>query len=83
MPLGMVAPNVNHHHIVPQEVETIIDIRETTGFHCLGLHPLLQTGVLRATGVRYQWLPLCHLGLIDQMDPGIPNEGDGTERMFI
>ena len=34
----------------------------------------------RVTGAYYQWLPWCHLGLIGQMDPDIPNGGDGTKR---
>ena len=39
---------------------------------------------LRATaGVHYQCLPQCCLGLIGQADPGIPDEGDGTERMEL
>ena len=36
----------------------------------------------RVTGVHYQWLPQ-YQGLIDQMDLGIPKEGDGTERMEL
>ena len=36
---------------------------------------------LRATGAHYQQLPQCCPGLIDQMDPGIPNKGDRTKRM--
>ena len=35
---------------------------------------------LRVTGVHYQWLPQCHVGLTDQMDTRVPNEGDSTER---
>ena len=77
----MLAPNINHCHISPQGVETAIGIGETKGFHCLSSHHLPQMGGLRVTGAHYQWLPWCHPGLIDQMDPGIPDKGDGTERM--
>ena len=37
----------------------------------------------RVTGAHFQWLPQGHPGLIDQTDPGIPNEGDGTKRMEL
>ena len=57
-----------------------IDIRGTKGFHCLGSHHLPQTMGLRATGAYYRWLSQCPPGLIDQMDPGIPDKGDGTKR---
>ena len=42
-----------------------------------------QTMGSRATGVRYQWLPQCHLGLTGQTDPGAPNKGDGTKKMEL
>ena len=38
---------------------------------------------LRATGVHYPWLLWCCLGLTDQMDPNIPDEGDSTKRMEL
>ena len=79
----MVALNINNCHVIPQGVETIIDVRETKGFHHLSSHHLPWTRVLRVTGACYQLLPLCHPGLIDQIDPGIPNEGDSTKRMPI
>ena len=53
----------------------------TKCFHCLSSHHLPQTVGLRVTGAHYQWLPWCHPGLIYQMDPSIPNKGDGTKRM--
>ena len=37
----------------------------------------------RVTGVHYQWLPQCCLGLTGQTDPDVPDEGDGTERMEL
>ena len=70
----------NHHHIGPQEAETTTDVRGTRGLHHLSSRHLPQIMDLRATGVCYWWLPPCHPGLIDQMDPGIPNEGDSIER---
>ena len=80
MPLGMVAPTINHHHISPQEAKTAIDIRGTKGLHCLSSHCLPQIMSSRVMGAGYQWLPQYHQGLIDQMDPGAPDEGDGTKR---
>ena len=65
----------------PKGVETAINIGGTKGFHCLSSHHLSQTDGLRVTGTCYQWLPQCHLHLIDQMDPSIPIKGDGTKRM--
>ena len=44
---------------------------------------LPQTVGSRVTGVPYQLLPWCHLGLTGQMDPGIPDEGNGTKRMEL
>ena len=64
----------------PQGAKTTIDIGGTKGLHCLGSHHLPQIVGSRATGAHYQWLPGCHPGLIDQTDPGIPNEGDGTKK---
>ena len=79
----MVAPNVNHCHIGPQWVKTTIDVGETKGFHHLGSHHLPWTRGLRVTEACYQWLPLCHPGLTDQMDPSIAKKEDSTERMPI
>ena len=79
----MVALTINHHHIIPQGAETAIDKGGTKGLHHFASHHLPQTEGLRATGAHYQQLPQCHLGLIDQMDPGIPNKGDGTKRMEL
>ena len=78
---GMVAPTVNHHDIGPGGAKIAIDIGETKGLS-VTLIPLTfpWTVGLRVTGVHYQWLPQCHLGLTGQMDPSIPEEGDGTER---
>ena len=80
IPLRMVAPTVNHHHISPQKTETATDVIGTKGPHHLSshCHPLIVG--LRVTRACYQWLPPCHPGLTDQMDPSIPDEGDGTER---
>ena len=79
----MVALTVNHHHIGPQGVQITIDVGETKGLCHLSSPHLSQIVGLIGTGVCYQWLPQCHLGLTGQTDPGIPDEGDGTERMDI
>ena len=50
------------------------------GLHQLGSPCLPQIVGLRGTGVHYQWLPQCHLSLTGQMDPNVPDEGDGTKR---
>ena len=76
----MVAPTINNHHVSPRGAETAIDVRRTKGLHHFSSHHLPQNMGLRATGACYQQLPQCHPGLIDQTDPGIPNEGDATER---
>ena len=76
----MVVLIINHHPIGPQEAKNIIDVRETKGLNHLGSLHLPWTVGLRATGVHYQWLPQCHLGLIGQTDPDAPEEVDSTER---
>ena len=63
-----------------QGAEIAIDIGETKGLCHLGSPNLPQIVGLRATGIHYQWLPQCCLGLTGQTDPSIPNEGDSTER---
>ena len=83
MPQGMVAPIGNPHHVSPQEAENAIDIGETKGLHHLSSPHLPQIMGLRVTGVHYQWLPQCCLGLTGQTDPNIPDKGDGTERMEL
>ena len=73
----------NCHLIGPQEAENITDIRETKDLYPLGSLNLPWTMGLRAPRVQYQWLPLCHLGLTDQMDPDTPEEIDSIERMEL
>ena len=79
----MVVLMVNYHPIVPQEAENVIYIGETKGLSHLSSPHLPQTMGLRATGVHYQWLPGCHLGLTGQTDPDIPDKVDGIERMEL
>ena len=79
----MVVPIANHQLVSPQEAESITDVRETKGLHFLGSPHLPQTVGLRASGVHYQQLPQCHLGLTGQMDPNVPEEVDGIERMEL
>ena len=80
MHLGMVVPIIHHHPIGPPEAENIIGIGETKGHNHLGSLHLPQTMGLRVTGVHYQWLPQCHLGLTGQTDPDVPEEVDSTKR---
>ena len=77
------SPIINHRHVSPQEAKNAIDVGETKGLHHLGSPHLPQIMGSRATGVHYQWLPQCHLGLTGQKDPDIPDEGDGTKRMEL
>ena len=81
MCLGMVVPIINHHLVGPQEAKNVTDIREIKGLHHLNSPHLPQTVSSRATGVHYQQLPQCHLGLTGQMDTSIPEEVDGIRRM--
>ena len=67
----------------PLRGQDTIDVGETKGLHHLSSPHLPHIMGLRVTGVHYQWLPWCHLGLTGQMDPNIPDEGDGTERMEL
>ena len=53
------------------------------GQDCNRCHHLPWTEGLRVTGAHYQCLPQCYPGLIDQTDPGIPDEGDNTKRMEL
>ena len=69
------------HH--PKGGKSAIDVRETKGLHHLSSSHLPQIVGSRATGVHYQQLPQCCLGLTGQTDPNVPDEGDGTERMEL
>ena len=75
---GMVAPIINHHHLGHWEAKNATDVWETKGLCHLSSPYLPQIMGLRATGVHYQWLPQCHLGMTGEMGPNIPDEGDGT-----
>ena len=76
----MVVPIINCHLISPQEAENVIDVRGNKGPNHLGSPHLLKTVGSRATGVHYQQLPQCHLGLTGQTDPDIPEEVDSIKR---
>ena len=76
----MVVLIINHHPVSPEEAENLIDIGETKGLNHLSSLHLPQAMGLRATGVHYQWIPQCHLGLTGEMDPNIPEEVDCIER---
>ena len=79
----MVAPTVNHCHIGPQGAKITIDVGETKGLCHLSSPHLPWIMGSRVTGVHYQWLPYCCLGMTGQTDPGIPNEGDGIKMMEL
>ena len=74
---------INHNPNGPGEAENPIDIGETKGLYHLGSPHLPWIMGLRATGVHYQWLPWCCLGLPGQTDPDVPDEGDVTDRMEL
>ena len=76
----MVVLIINCHLINPQEAKNVMDIRETKGLNHLSSPYFPWTVGLRATGVHYQWLPPCHLGLTVQMDPDIPEEVESIKR---
>ena len=76
----MVVLTTCHHPIGPQGAGSIIGIRETKDLSCLSSLHLPQTMVLRAIGVCYQTCPQCHPDLTGQMDQGIPDEVDNTEK---
>ena len=83
MPLRMVVPIINHHHVIPQEAKNAIDIGETKGLRHLGSPHLPHIMGLRVTGVCYQPLPQCHLGPTGQTDPNVPDEVDSTKKMEL
>ena len=56
---------------------------ETKGLHHLGSPHLPWIMGVRVTGVCYQQLPQCHLGLTGEMDPNVPDEVDGTKMMEL
>ena len=72
---------VDHCPIGPPEAETAIDVRGTKGHHSLSCCSLPRTMGLRVTGVHYPPLGQCHPGQIYQRDLGIPDMGDGIEKM--
>ena len=76
----MVVLTVNHHPISSQEAKNIIDIGETKNLHHLSSPHLPQTMGLRVTGVHYQWLPQCCLGLTGQMGLDVPDKVDSITR---
>ena len=80
-PQGGLVLTIDHHHIGPPEAKITIDIRGTKGYHCLGCCCLPQTMGLKATGVCYLPPHRCCPGQIDPRDLGIPDVGDGIEKM--
>ena len=83
MHLGMVVLIINHHLIGHQGAENVTDVRETKGLHHLSSPHLPQTMGSRVTGVHYQWLPQCCLGLTGQKDPDVPEEVDSIKRIKL
>ena len=80
MHLGIVVLTTHCHSISPPEAENVIGIGEIKGLNHLSSLHLLQPMGLRMTWVHYQWLPWCHLGQTNQMDPDVPDEVDGIKR---
>ena len=78
MPLGMVAPNVNHCHVIPQGVEDCNRCQRDQRLPSPQLpSPSPDQGF--KSGLEL----ICCPGLIDQTDAGIPDEGDSTKKMPI
>ena len=73
----MVVLIIHCHPVGSPEAKNVIGIGKTKGLNHLSSLHLSQTMGLRATGVHYQQLPQCHLGLTRQTDP---DEVDGIER---
>ena len=80
MCLEIVVLTIHSHLTSPLEAKNAIGDRETRGLYHLGSLHLPQTMVSRAIGVFYQQHLQCHLDLTTQMDQGIPDEVDDTER---
>ena len=79
--LGRLVLTIDHCHIGLPEAKIAIDIGGTKGHHHLGCCHLPQTVGLKATGVHYQPPHPCHPGGIDQRDLGVPDVGDGIEKL--
>ena len=80
MHLETVVLTTHHHPISPSEARNIIGNGETKGFNHLSSLHLPQTEGSRATGVGYQQHPQCCPDLTSQMDQGVPDEVDDTEK---
>ena len=80
MHLEMAVLTTHCHPISPQGARNIIGIGETRGLSHLSSLPLPQTVVSRTTGVHYQQCLRCHPDLTSQMDQGVLDEIDDTEK---
>ena len=80
MHLEIAVLTIHSHLTSPPEAKNIIGDGVTRGLNHLGSLNLPQTMVLRAIGVNYQLHLQCHPDLTSQMDQGIPDEVDDTER---
>ena len=76
----MAVLTMSHHLTGPLEGVNAIEDREIRDLNCLGFLCLPQTVALRVIGVHYQWHLQCHPDLTIQMDQGIPDEVDNTEK---
>ena len=71
------------HLTSPLEAASAIEDGKTRGLNHLGFLHLPWTVVLRAIGVHYQQHLQCHPDLTAQMDQGVPDEVDDTEKKHI
>ena len=70
-----------HSHLTgPPEAENVTGGGETGGLNHHGSLHLPQTMVSRVIGVHYQQHLQCHPDLTGQMDQGVPDEVDNTEK---
>ena len=80
MYLEVTVLTIHLHPIGPPEAGSIIGVGGTRGPNHLGSLCLPKTVVSKVIGVCCQQHLQCHPDLTSQMDQGIPDEVDGTER---
>ena len=80
MCLEIAVPTIHSHLASPPEAKNIIGGGETGGLNHLSSLHLPQTMVLRVIGIQYEQHLRCCPDLTGQMDQGVPDEVDDTEK---